>query len=162
MGGESTRRRFEKSFGSWTIEFHDGALSGYVSRLSEAMQECPDDIEGGWSGAAAENHDSIVVPTPRPRSQISDDQGIRPASICVLLYSTGRGVSNLRLGMHLFLRPYILRHSSMLLDCISAVPKNIQARDSTARLWCQGAHEFEPHRPRHNFVRVLFLLPASC
>jgi len=36
----------------------------------------------------------------------------------------GRGVSNLRLGAHLFLRPYILRHSDMLLNCTSALPKN--------------------------------------
>jgi hypothetical protein len=74
MGGESTRRKFEKSFGSWTIEFHDGALSGYVSRLSEAMQECPDDIEAGWSGAAAENHHSKMNPTAKPRPQTSDNQ----------------------------------------------------------------------------------------
>jgi hypothetical protein len=91
MGGESTRRKFEKSFGSWTIEFHDGALSGYVSRLSEAMQECPDDIEAGWSGAAAENHHSIVVPIDGlgHKSQTIKELGLQ-AFVCCCIVLEGR------------------------------------------------------------------------
>jgi len=96
MGSESTRRRFEKSFGSWTIGFHDGALSGYVSRLSEAMQECPDENEAGWSGAAAENHYSIVVPTDSlgHKSQTIKELGLQAFVFCCMVLGGASPISD--------------------------------------------------------------------
>jgi hypothetical protein len=41
--------------------------------------------KGGINGAAAENHDSNVGPTVRPRSQISDNHRIVTADIFALL-----------------------------------------------------------------------------
>jgi hypothetical protein len=40
---------------------------------------------GGKFGAAAENHHSNMVPTVRPRSQISDERRIVTADIFALL-----------------------------------------------------------------------------
>lgn len=45
----------------------------------------------GVVGAAAENQHSNVVPTVRPRSQISDDRRIVPADIFALLWALHDG-----------------------------------------------------------------------
>jgi len=52
-----------------------------LGRRHSSVQNCV----CGSSGAAAENHHSIVVPTVRPRSQISDNDDIALARISILL-----------------------------------------------------------------------------
>jgi len=55
----------------------------------------------GSDGAAAENHDSNMVPTTRSWSQISDDRRIVPADIFALLWGLVVRVPQLKSGSKL-------------------------------------------------------------